>query len=174
LTILEFSFRNSIGSFPVIHEISEIYNFINKDFFRFPNYRILQLSGIEDDLKYVNVSPFFSILFSAGKAFVSKGIRFDVRGVSFYNMSRNLFSLDDIKESIDLCFFHYRGNVRNLRDVFLELDSNFFSERPIDVRCLYLFDLFEDLYSPMPKEEIIFENKLGNFKFVCEFSNLNS
>ncbi len=172
MTILEFSFRNSIGSFPVVHEISEIYSFINKDFSPFPNYRVLQLSAIEDDLASIKVSPFFSVLFCAGKAFLSKGIRFDVRDVSFYNMSRNLFSFDDIKENIDLCRFHYRGNVRPLKDLFLGLDSNFFNERPIDIKCLYLFNIFEGLFLPMPEEEVVFENKLGNFKFVCEFNNI--
>lgn len=172
MTLLEFSFRNNIGSFPVVHEISEIYYFMNKDFFPFPNYRILQLPVIEDDLRSIKVSPFFSVLFSAGKAFVSKGIRFDVRDVSFYNMSRNLFSFDDIKENIDLCKFYYRGNVRHLRDLFLGLDPNFFNERSIDLCCLYLFNIFDDLFLPMPDEEVIFENKLGKFKFVCEFNSI--
>lgn len=172
MTILEFSFRNNIGSFPVVHEVSEIYKFINKDFSHFPSYRVLQLSTIEDDLRNIKVSPFFSVLFSAGKAFVSKGIRFDVRDVSFYNMSRNLFSFDDIKENIDLCRFHYRGSVRPLKDLLLGLDSNFFNERPIDFKCLYLFNIFEDLFLPMSEEEVVFENKLGNFKFVCEFNNI--
>uniref|UniRef100_A0A7C5P8H3 Uncharacterized protein n=1 Tax=Thermodesulfobium narugense TaxID=184064 RepID=A0A7C5P8H3_9BACT len=172
MALLEFVFRNNIGSFPVIHEIFEVYRVKNGNPIRFPNYRILQLSSIEDELENINVSPFFSILFGSGKAFISKGIRFDVKGVSFYNMSRNLFSLNDILDNLDVCKFNYRNFYKNLKNFLFELDQSFFNERQVDVRCLYLFDLFEELFAPLKKEELIFENKLGNFKFECEFNNI--
>ncbi|AEE14741.1 hypothetical protein Thena_1120 [Thermodesulfobium narugense DSM 14796] len=172
MAFLEFTFRNNIGSFPVIHEVFEIFRVKDNNFVRFPNYRVLQLSSIDDDLESIKVSPFFSILFGSGKTFISKGIKFDVKEVSFYNMSRNLFSLRDILENIDLCTFYYRDLSMNLKDFLSKLDSDFFIEKHIDVRCLYLFDLSESLFSPLQKEEIIFENKLGNFRFECKFNNL--
>ncbi|HEM55217.1 MAG TPA: hypothetical protein ENO30_00490 [Thermodesulfobium narugense] len=172
MTFLEFTFRNNIGSFPVIHEIFEAYRVMDNKPIRFPNYRILQLSSIDDDLKSIKVSPFFSILFSSGKTFISKGIRFDVKEVNFYNMSRNLFSLGDILENIDQCTFYYRDLTIHLKDFFSKFDLDFFSERHIDIRCLYLFDLDEDVFLPLPKEEIIFKNKLGNFRFECKFNDI--